>query len=222
MSSPTAEYTEHIQAIDYLPRGAALLLPEITWDEYEHLLSELAGRSDLRLTFDHGRLEIVSPLPKHEKLARFIERMMTVLSEEENIEVEGTGCATFRTKQGSRGVEADCTYYVGNANRIIGKREIDLDFDPPPDIAVEIDLTRSSRLKFSVYAALGVPEIWTYDGRAVKILVLERERYLESAHSLAFPVLTSETLARFLEQSKTEGQTAALASFRAWVKASTR
>jgi Uma2 family endonuclease len=222
MSSPTTERSEYIDAIDHLPRGAALRLPDVSWDEYEQLLSELAERSDLRLTFDRGRLEIVSPLPKHEKFARFIERMMAVLSEELKIEVEGTGCATLRTKRGSRGIEADCSYYVQNARTIIGQRDIDLDFDPPPDIAVEIDLTGSSRSKLSVYAALGVPEIWRYDGSAVKILLLESERYVERANSLAFPILTSEAIARFLEQSETDGQTTALALFRAWVKSAAR
>lgn len=222
MSSPTTERAEYLEAIEHLPSGAALGLPDVGWDEYEHLLSELAGRRDLRLTFDRGRLEIVSPLPEHEVFARFIEWMMLVLSEEQRVKVQSTGSATFRTKRAEQGVEADCSYYVQNANRIIGKSKIDLDVDPPPDIAVEIDTTRHSSVKLPVYAALRVPEIWIYDGNHLHIRVLEDEQYTGRDNSLAFPILTAEAIARFLEESKTEGQSVALASFRAWVKSATR
>jgi Uma2 family endonuclease len=105
-----------------------------------------------------------------------------------------------------------------NAARIIGKRSLDFNTDPPPDIVVEIDLTNASQSKFPIYAALGVPEIWRYDGSQAYFYHLSAEQYVETSHSRAFPFLTSTVLAQFIAQSKTEGQDAALDAARAWVR----
>jgi Uma2 family endonuclease len=220
--SATAEYAAYLEAIDHLPRGAALQLTDITWDEYELLLSELAERSDLRLTFDRGRLEIMSPRPEHEEYGELIQDFARVISEELDFKLETRGSATFRSSRSQRGVEADTSLYVQHAEHLIGKRDIDLDFDPPPDVIVEIDLTHRSIGKLPVYAALGVPEIWIYDNRSITILHLEGQEYAERANSLAFPILTGEVLARFLEVNKTEGQSVALSQFRSWVKTAVR
>ena len=105
-----------------------------------------------------------------------------------------------------------------NAARIIGKRHLDLNTDPPPGIVVEIDLTNASQHKFPIYAALGVPEIWRDDGSQAYFYHLADEQYVEISHSQSFPFLTSAVLAQFIEQSKTEGQDAALDAARVWVR----
>lgn len=107
-----------------------------------------------------------------------------------------------------------------NAARLIGKRRIDLEVDPPPDVVVEIDLSSVSASKFPIYAALSVPEIWLYDGQQARFYQLAEQSYQEIRHSLAFPVLTSAALTDFLAQSKTSGQSAALAAFRPWLNQS--
>ena len=87
-----------------------------------------------------------------------------------------------------KGAEPDGSFYVQNADAIIGKRRIDLSVDPPPDVVVEIDITSESLSKFPIYAAFGVPEIWRYDGRAAQIYHLVNQSYVETDASLAFPV----------------------------------
>jgi Uma2 family endonuclease len=124
-------------------------------------------------------------------------------------------------KNGSRGgVEPDGCFYVQNAARIIGHR-IDLKTDPPPDIVIEVDISHESTSKLAIYAGMGVPELWRYDGRRVHIYQLLEQRYVEVAASNTFPMITNEVLLRFLEQNKLEGQTAVLRSFREWLRVQT-
>jgi Uma2 family endonuclease len=170
MSTRSVDYRD---AVDHLPEGAALLIQDVSWDDYEHLLDHLGDRPGLRVSYDQGKLWIMSPLPEHEEYKEFIAQIIYVLRDELNINVEPRGSATWKSKHEAKGTEPDACFYVGNAGRIIGKRKIDLRVDPPPDIAVEIDTTNESLSKFSIYASLGVPEIWRYESRAGRVFMYE-------------------------------------------------
>jgi Uma2 family endonuclease len=211
MSIQTAE---HLDAVRHVPAGATLIIHAFAWDEYERLLEDLADRSHVRVSYDRGKLEVMSPLPEHEAYARFIDDVVRALSDTFGLELEKRGSATWKKRSLARGVEPDACYYVGNAGRIIGRRTIDLESDPPPDIVVEIDVTNESLSKFSIYSALAVPEIWRYDGRVAQFYELAGDAYREVSESRSFPRFTSATLALALEQSQTDGQTAALTAFR--------
>ena len=211
MSTRAADYLE---AIEHLPEGATLVIHQVDWDDYEKLLEDVSGRPGLRVSYDCGRLEIMSPLPEHEEYARFIEGLVRILSEEFDLTVQSYGGATWRRQKLAKGAEPDCCYYVRNAGRVIGKRKFDLDSDPPPDIVVEVDITNESLSKFAIYAALSVPEIWRYDGNKAQIYELSVSGYREVSESQFFSQLTPKMLADSLMQSKSEGQTAALRSFR--------
>jgi Uma2 family endonuclease len=215
MSAHTADY---LDAIEHLPAGATLRLQHIGWNEYEQLLTELGNRPRLRTSYDRGRLEIMSPLPEHEEYKGLILRLAHVLAEELGVNLETRGSATFKRAREAKGAEPDESLYVQNAARIIGKRQIDLSVDPPPDAIVEIDLTNESLGKFPIYAALGVPEIWRYDGERAWMYHLAEHGYTQAPVSRAFPLLTAEALTGFVEQSKTQGQSVALSSFRQWVR----
>ena len=207
--------TDYLDAIAHLPEGATLVIPQVGWDDYERLVQDLEREGmHVRVSYDQGRLEIMSPHREHEKYARFIERLLHVISELLDLKVEGYGAATWKSQRLGRGVEPDCCYYVANAELVMAKREFDLETDPPPDVAVEIDTTNQSLGKFSIYAALRVPEIWRYDGKNVQFYELAGDKYQETPAMPSFPGLTSMMLAGALEQSKTEGQTAALQTFR--------
>src|SRR5262245_12901688 len=158
-ASMSTRTTDYLDAIDHLPSGATLVVQEVTWDEYEQLLNRLHERPNLRLSYDRGKLEIMSPLPEHEEYARFIDRLVWAVSEVQDKKLQNYGSATWKRQRLERGAEPDSCYYVANADRVIGKRHFDLDVDPPPDIVVEIDTTNESFSKFSIYAALSVPEI---------------------------------------------------------------
>ena len=183
-------------------------------DDYESWLEDVSGRPSLRVSYDCGRLEIMSPLPEHEEYARFIESLVRILSEELDLKVQSYGSATWKRQKLARGAEPDGCYYVRNAGRVIGKRRFDLDSDPPPDLVVEIDVTNESLSKFPIYAALSVPEIWRYDGSKAQVYELSISGYREISESRFFSQLTPRMLADSLMQSKSEGQTAALRSFR--------
>jgi len=172
MSTRTAEYLE---AIDHLPAGAILIFPEVSWEQYENVLEDLIDRPGLRISYDEGRLEIMSPLPEHEDYKGFISHAVRTLCDELGIELEPRGSATWKRKRIRKGAEPDTCFYVANARRIIGKRKLDLDSDPPPDIVVEVDTTNESLSQFPIYAALGVPEIWRYDGKRVQMYEFERQ-----------------------------------------------
>jgi len=212
--------TDYREAIDHLPEGTTLVVHDVSWEDYERLLEELADRPAVRVTYDQGRLEIMSPRPEHEKYKRFIEKIIDALADDLDLNVEPVGSATWRKKQDAKGAEADTCYYVKNADRIIGKRDIDLNVDPPPDMVVEIDATSESLSKFGIYSTLRVPEIWRYDVRhnQIHMYELRGNKYLEISVSRSFPILTPRALADFIEQSKTKGQKAAMSAFRTWLK----
>ena len=208
-------HDEVLDATEHLPDGTTLIVPQFDWDDYERLLEDLAERPHLRVSYDCGKLEIVSPLPEHEKYARFIDDLVRAFADAQGLELEKLGHTTWKKRALAKGVEADACYYVRNAKRVIGKRTIDLDSDPPPDIAVEIDTTRDSSKKFSIFAALAIPELWTYDGHAVVIYQRnDAAIYTVAPGSRFLPGLTGPMLAEALEFSQTHGQTKALSEFR--------
>lgn len=221
MSTRVMDFRE---AVDHLPGGMTLVATDVPWDEYERLLEELADRPGVRVSYDEGRLEIMSPRPEHEEFKRFIEKIIDALGDHLNWNVEPRGSATWKKKQAAKGTEADTCYYIANAEMIIGRRTIDLRKDPPPDLAVEVDATNESLSKFSVYSALRVPEIWRYEVKHNRVVVYElRENdYMEVSASRAFPMLRAKVLDGFIEQSKVQGQKAAMAAFRKWLKKAVR
>ena len=210
--------TDYLEAIERLPEGAMLRFDNVSWDDYERLLEELIDWPGMRVSYDQGRVEIMSPTFQHEKYIGFISGMGRILSEEMNLTVEAAGATTYKQERLLKGSEGDQSFYVRNAKAIIGKLEIDLDVDPPPDVVLEVDITNESLSKLPIYAAFGVPEIWRYDGNQALIYHLVEGDYVEAAASLSFPCLTSLAMTQFLDQSKAEGQTAALAAFRRWIR----
>ena len=219
MATMTVSYASVIKkSIDHLPIGGTMIVPDVTWDNYQQLVTELDHQNGVRLTFDKGSLEVISPLPIHEKYKDFLLRLMDRLSILIGIDFESLGSTTFNQEWLKNGVEPDTCFYIQNAAKIIGKNRIDLAIDPPPDIAVEVDISHRSTTKLKIYEELKVPEIWLYDEQQLQILWLGDDGYFDSPTSKSFPFLTSEALTGFLEQSKTEGQGAALRAFSVWVK----
>jgi len=205
--------TNYLDIIERLPAGALLRLPNVDWDEYEHLLSQMEMYPGHRLSYDCGRLIIVSPSPEHEDYKEFIYSLARIISLETGVMLETRGAATFKSNKLLKGAEPDTCFYVQNAAHVVGKRRIDLNTDPPPDLVVEIDLSHDSLYKLPIYAALGVPEIWRYDAKSTHFYKLTGENYEVTQNSLAFPTLTAQDLTQYLERSKVEGQTVVLAAF---------
>jgi Uma2 family endonuclease len=214
--------TNYLDAVDHLPAGSTLIVHDVVWEDYERLVDDLAsGGYHRRVSYDRGRLEIMTPLSEHETYARMIDALARVYADERDLTIENYGSTTWKKRSVLKGVEPDSCYYIASAHRIIGKRHrLDLESDPPPDIVVEIDIINQTLGKFGIYAALLVPEIWRYDRTLVRFYELEGRDYQQIAESRSLPGLTPVMLATALEQSMTSGQTAALRAFRDRCRAS--
>jgi Uma2 family endonuclease len=178
-------------------------LPCVSWETYERLLTDDEERRVPRMTYDQGVLELVTPSTPHEEDALVFAHLIFIVAANLSIPIRSVGSTTFRRKDLERGFEPDASFYVQNEERIRGKRQIDLTVDPPPDIILEMEMSRSALDKLPLFASMGIPEVWRCDGQRVTILILEQNRYRESSNSLALPALTSEVLTRFLAESRT-------------------
>jgi Uma2 family endonuclease len=192
-------------------------LKEVTWAELEGILEELGDRGNPRLSYSHGTLELMSPSPEHEDNKDILSHLVEILLEELDIEFRNLGSTTFKNEQMDQAVEPDTCFYIEHEAEIRGKRRIDLRVDPPPDLAIEIDIT--ARTRFNHCEALGIPERWRYNGTTLEINVLREGRYERSEQSPHFPDLPlTEVVPDYMEQSRTTGRTALLRSFRRWVQ----
>jgi Uma2 family endonuclease len=155
------------------------------------------------MTYDQGVLELVTPSKPHEVDAATITRFVDIVAAVLGIPIQSTASTTFRRQDLGRGFEPDASFYVQNEARVRNRREVDLTVDPPPDVVLEMEMSRSARDKLPLFASLGIPELWRCGGERVSILILEQDHYRESTSSQALPVLTSEVLTQFLAESRT-------------------
>jgi Uma2 family endonuclease len=200
-----------------VPPGNTVQLKNISWQTYEAILEEMGEGYAARIAYYKGTLEIRRPLPKHERAKSMIGDLVKVLLEELEIDCEPLGSTTFKREDMDTGVEPDECFYIQNALAIRGKDRIDLTNDPPPDLAIEIDNTSSTSL--SSYQALGVPELWRYNGRVLQINILQYGKYVETKISQNFPGFPLvEVIPQYLEQSKAIGRNATIKAFRNWVR----
>src|SRR5438045_4955835 len=142
-----------------------VVMDDISWETYEQLLADFAESSGYRLSYDGGTLEIMSPLEEHEESNRTLNLLVEAVAEEREIEIRNLGSTTFKRQDLGKGFEADSCFYIQNFERVRGKRRIDLLTDPPPDLVIEIDVTSPSLPKLPIFAQLGIPEVWRYDGQ---------------------------------------------------------
>lgn len=191
-------------------------LSGITWQTYERLLDELSDRR-LRLTYNRGSLEIMSPSPEHEVSKEMLGRFVETLAEEFEIEIYPLGSTTFKRPELS-GAEPDKCFYIRNISAIQGKDRFDPFEDPAPDLIIEIDITSNSKNRLQVYADLGVAEVWIYNGTTLSIQQLENGQYNAVPTSQFFPDLPLLEITKFLKRSKTQGYLAIVRSFRAWIR----
>lgn len=193
-----------------------LLLTDVSWDYYDRTLRELDGRH-FRITFDRGRMEIMTVGPDHETVKKAIARLLEQYSTEMDIPIEGLGELTCRREDIARGLEPDECYYVTNPPP--KGTELDLTIHAPPDLAIEVEVTRGAIPKLPIYAALGVAEVWRFDGLCVRVLLRQsNETYAEVPQSRLFPRLPMEQFNRFLRLSLTQRQHDGVKALRDWCR----
>lgn len=195
-----------------------IVLTNVSWSTFEALLAE-TDRRGTRFTYDRGDLEMMSPSREHERIKRLIGRMIETATLELGIPVSSGGSTTLKSQLKQRGVEPDECYYVASEPRVRGKDDLDLAVDPPPDLAVEVDLSSSSVDQFGIYAALGVPELWLCNGSAIRAFRLQSDgTYAGEPQSLSLPLLPLAELERFLARRNETDETTWTRSFRDWVR----
>jgi Uma2 family endonuclease len=202
------------------PPGRWLRLSGIDWQTYTLLLRAFAERPGIRLTYDRGELEIMAPLLAHDGDSFVFNLLVVALTEELSLPVVGGGSTTMRRRLRQRGIEADQCYWIANAHRMQGVRRLNLRRDPPPDLAIEIAVTRSSLNRLAIYAALRVPEVWRLDGDVLTFHVLDTSgHYTAATTSLSFPLLTPADMLAFLQRGRgTTNVNTIVRDFRVWVR----
>jgi Uma2 family endonuclease len=201
-----------------LQAESRVLLSGISWATFESLAAESQNHG-MRFTYDRGYLEMMSPSREHERLKRFIGRMIETTTEEMGIPMSSASATTLKAEWQERGLEADESYYIANEPQVRGRDEIDLRIDPPPDLAIEVDISSSSLDQLSIYADLGVPEVWLYDAVTLKVYQLQSDgRYAQQTRSPSFPFLPLDQIEGFLARRNETDETTWIRSFRAWVK----
>jgi Uma2 family endonuclease len=197
--------------------GQRIYLHDVSWAEFEQILLDLGEKRVTRIAYYAGELEIRMPLPEHERIKVLISNLLVVILEEVDLPWESLGSSTFKNSRMKTGIEPDDCFYLTNCQAIVGKKRFDLDIDPPPDLAIEVDLTSPTQL--SAYEALAVPEIWRYQQGALAIFILTEGHYLESTVSSLFPSLSVQTgISAILERSNEILTSEARKEFRQWVR----
>ncbi len=211
--------TFNLQSIvESLPAGSIVVLPDITWNDYEALLEQLGESRGVRTSYSDGKLQIMVVSSEHEKYAWFIGSLVASIRLRLRINILFFGAPTMRNEKHRKGLEPDACFYVQSASLIGNRMQLDFSTDPPPDIAVEIDIHHGSVPKFPIYAALGVPEIWRYDGEHLQIHSLQHDEYILTTESLALPMLTGEILTSFLTRLREEGEFQTILAFDEWLQ----
>ena len=200
-----------------IPVGSQLLIRDVDWETFDKWLDEtMDTRRVPRISYSQGWVEFMVPGVEHEDDRGIIGDLVKILLEEIDIEFRAVASTTLRSSKAKKAVEPDECFYIQHEKSIRGKKAIHLDFDPPPDLAIEIDIT--SRTHFDTYEKLGVPELWRFNGQELTILVLENGSYQESETSRQFPQLPiKQIIPQYLEKSKQDGRNKTMKAFRQWL-----
>jgi Uma2 family endonuclease len=200
-----------------VPAEQRLRLSGIPWETYV-LYSDGLGPRHVRVTYDRGEMEIMVLSPEHENRKKLLGRLVEALTVELGIDIASFGSMTCRRKGRKRGLEPDDAYWIANEPSVRGRRDIDLEVDPPPDLALEIEISRSTLDRMAIYAALRVPELWCWDGESLRVFLLSAKgTYRPSDRSKAFPCLPLAEFAQFLMDTDLS-ETQLIRSFQEWVR----
>jgi Uma2 family endonuclease len=207
--SDSSQQTQHI------------VMEGVTWQTYQALLKDLGDHRSSRLAYDQGVLEIIMPSDTHEFISRLLEAIIRALTEELGLRLRGYGSTTLDREDLEKGAELDCCFYIQNVNRILGKK-LNIATDPPPDLAVEVDITSSSRRRFGIYLQLQIPEVWRYTkSRGITIYQFLDGEYVECEFSPTFPIISGSVLMQFIRLSEDEDDISVIRALRQWVRAQT-
>jgi Uma2 family endonuclease len=200
------------------PAETRTLLKNISWQTFKSLLADMGSERNTRLAYDNGIVEIMSPLVPHENSNCLIEAFVVVMCEELGLEIKRTGSLTLTRDDLEKGGEPDSSYYIQNESFVRDKENIDLATDPPPDLVLEVEYSRSAVNKLTLYASMGIPEFWRYDGSVLRVYRLNGKKYSEVQTSPTFAHLPVKEIPQFIQATKKNGEIATTRAFRTWVR----
>ena len=189
----------------------------VDWDKYEQMAALLDGRH-VRLTYDRGELELMTVSHRHEYQKHLLGLFLIEVIVQVDIDVHGGGSMTFKREDLERGLEPDECYWIQHEAHMRGKLDYDQLSDPPPDLVLEVEISRSVLNRMGIYAALKVPEVWRWDGQRLRFCLLQRGKYVENSVSRSFPLIAAGELVRFLDMAQTMSETKLLRAFREWAR----
>jgi Uma2 family endonuclease len=198
-----------------------IALNGVSWQTYQALLNDLGDHRSSRLVYDQEILEIIMPSELHEIINRLLDRIVTALTEELDLKIRAYGSTTLEREDLLRGVEPDSCYYIQSVEQLRAKK-LNLQTDPPPDLAIEVDITSSSKRRFGVYQQLQIPEVWRYTrSHGVTIYQFCNGEYQEREFSPTFPMISGAVLLQFLQLSDTEDDNQVIRALRRSLKTQT-
>ncbi|MEH1869448.1 MAG: Uma2 family endonuclease [Nostoc sp.] len=193
-----------------LAPGSTVSIQDVSWKEFESILQELGEKRSLRVAYSKSTLEIMVPLPEHEKSKDLISDIIKILLKIAEKSYEPFGSTTFK-RENIAGGEPDACFYIQNYQRMIGRRKLEPN-DPPPDLAIETDVT--SKTTLDAYEAIAVLELWIYDSKNLRIYLLRDGHYIESDNSPNFPnIPLTQIIAATVERAWQVGTVQALKEF---------
>jgi Uma2 family endonuclease len=217
--SALATRQSYYAVVERMPENTVVTFHDVSWQEYEKLLKRVGEASGRRISYNEGTMQVMTLSTEHEAYHRFLSRLISHLDFKLRIGIAFFGSATIKKKRRQKGKEPDSCFYVQTAPALGNRIKLDFEKDPPPDVAIEIDIHHETPNQLVIYAGLGVSEVWRYDGQQLTIHLLEHNHYVTAAVSRALPMVTSAALTEFLARYRQEGELEALLSFDEWLEA---
>jgi Uma2 family endonuclease len=205
MSTTTAARTD----------GDRFVLRDVSWERYVSLRDD-PTQYRVKMTYFRGVLELMSPSGPHETIKRVLEQLIEVWCDVHDIPYKAFGSTTYRREDQAAGLEPDSCYYIQGVDAIGERVDLDLMVDPPPDLAIEVDISSRSSRRLPIYAALGVPEVWRTNGEWLHMYQLVGGGYLEIEESESLPGLMRCELVDFLRRSNHTHNLQFTREFRVW------
>ncbi|MGH9673176.1 MAG: Uma2 family endonuclease [Bryobacteraceae bacterium] len=200
------------------PAEQRVLLENVSWETFERLLAENVNKPGTRFAYDEGMLEIMVVHSGHESPNRLLAKLAESVALETGRDCWPVGSTTLLRSDLQKAFEPDSAYYFEHAETVQGDDKIDMAVDPPPELIIEVDISRSSLNRFPIYAGIGIAEVWRFDGSRVRIYRLEGGHYAEVNESRALPPLTAAQATRFLERRRLLKPVAWLDEVREWLR----
>lgn len=203
---PSGEVAEHI------------VLYDVPWEAYEALLEAIGDRR-LRHSYDDGTLEIMSPLKRHDRIKTLLARILEMTAFELDTDIQSIGSTTLRKQPRRKGLEPDECYYIAHEEAVRFEEDYDPNRDPPPDLAIEVDVTHSAVSRMDIYSELGVPEVWRVAGDKVTFYRHAKDgTYVKTSRSKAFPIVTPAVIEDFLGKRRQMSERQLLKEYVKWLR----